>query len=134
MILPVIFLIFALILSLLGIVYLMFYRTLESSDKIETTKATFIKTKTTVYRGRKRHYPVYEYTVGNKKYRKRVESHPSKPHRNSEAVYLKAFPRIAYIKYSGNDFGMASFGCFACAIIGIVFSLVSYFIFRLELS
>ena len=129
MILPVIFLIFALILLLLGIVYLIFYRTLKSSDKIETTKAIFIKTKTTVYRGRKRHYPVYEYTVGNKKYRKRVESHPSKPHRNSEAVYLKAFPRIAYIKYSGNDFGMSAFGCYSGATLAIIFSLILHFIF-----
>ena len=129
MILSIIFFTAALILALLGTVYLILYRMLESSDKIAITKAVFIKTKTIVYRGHKRHYPIYEYAVGNKKYRKRVEPLPSKPHRNSEAVYLKSFPRIAYIKYSGNDFGMASFGCFACAITGIVFSLVSYFIF-----
>ena len=130
MLLFTIFFIVALIFALLGAVYLIIYRTLEkSSGKIATTQAVFIRTKATFYRGRKKYYPVYEYTVGNKTYRKRVESQPNKPHRNSEAVYLKAFPRIAYIKYSGNDFGMASFGCFAGSILAIIFSLILYFIF-----
>ena len=129
MIFPFIFFIVALILALLGAVYWILSRMLESSEKSATTQAVFITTKTTRYRGRKRHYPIYEYTVGGKKYRKRVESHPSKPHRNSEAIYLRALPRIAYIKYSGNDFGMASLGCFAGATLAIIFSLVSYFIF-----
>ena len=130
MLLFTIFFIVALIFALLGAVYLILYRTLEkSSDKIATTKYVFIGTKTTFYRFRWIYYPVYEYTVGNKTYRKRIESQPCKPHRNSEAVYLKAFPRIAYIKYSGNDFGMASFGCFAGSILAFIFSLVVYFIF-----
>lgn len=130
MLIPIIFFVVALILALLGTVYLIIYRTLEkSSGKIATTQAVFIRTKATFYRGRKRYYPVYEYTVGNKTYRKRVESQPNKPHRNSEAVYLKAFPRIAYIKYSGNDFGMSAFGCYSGATLAFIFSLVLYFIF-----
>lgn len=130
MLIPIIFFIVALILALLGTIYLIIYRTLEkSSDKIATAKAVFIRTKSTFYRGRKRYYPVYEYTVGNKTYRQRVESQPNKPHRNSEAVYLKAFPRIAYIKYSGNDFGMSAFGCYSGAALAVIFSLILYFIF-----
>ena len=130
MLIPIIFFVVALILALLGTVYLIIYRTLEkSSGKIATTQAVFIRTKATFYRGRKRYYPVYEYTVGNKTYRKRVESQPNKPHRNSEAVYLKAFPRIAYIKYSGNDFGMSAFGCYSGAALAVIFSLILYFIF-----
>jgi hypothetical protein len=130
MLLFTIFFIVALIFALLGAVYLILYRTFEkSTDKIDTAKAIFIGTKKHLYRGRKIYYPIFEYTVGNKTYRKRIESQPCKPHRNSEAVYLKAFPRIAYIKYSGNDFGMASFGCFAGSILAIIFSLILYFIF-----
>ena len=130
MLIPIIFFVVALILALLGTVYLIIYRTLEkSSGKIATTQAVFIRTKATFYRGRKRYYPVYEYTVGNKTYRQRVESQPNKHHRNSEAVYLKAFPRIAYIKYSGNDFGMSAFGCYSGAALAVIFSLILYFIF-----
>ena len=135
MILTIAFFIAASIFALLGMVYLILYRALEkSSDKIATTKALFTGTKTTYYRGRKIYCPVYEYTVNGKKYRRRVEPQATKPHRNSEAIYSKAFPRIAYIKYSGNDFGMSAFGCFAGATCSIIFSLISYFIFYIELS
>ena len=128
MLLTVTFSITTLIFVFLGVVYLILYRTFEKSpDKIATTKAVFTGTKTTVYRCRKIYYPVYEYTVGDKKYRKRVDSHPYKPHRNSEAVYLKAFPRIAYISYTGNDFGASAASLFIIAVLSLSISLTCLF-------
>lgn len=129
MLLFTIFFIVALIFALLGAVYLILYRTFEkSTDKIDTAKAIFIGTKTHLYRGRKIYYPIFEYTVNNKKYRKSVSSHPCKPHRNSEAVYLKSFPCISYIKYSGNHFKEISSSWFICAAISLILS-IKYLLF-----
>lgn len=118
--------IIALISTLFGVAHLILYRIFETfKDRLATTEAIFIGTKTDVYHGKKSYYPTFEYTVNHKKYRKTVSSYGH--HRNSEAVYLKAFPRIAYIKYAGNDFKENAVICFGFAVFSLFIGLICLF-------
>ncbi len=128
-ILFIVLFIVALIIALFGTAHLILYRIFENSaDKTATVQAVLTGTKITdIYRGKKTYSPVFEYTVGSKKYRRTVVTFKGRIRKNSEAVYLKAFPRIAYIRCAGNDFKENAAVCFLHAALFLFVSLTTLF-------
>ena len=116
---------------ILGIVCFILGKKFENPDNIDYTKAVFVRKETVKpVRGPRREVLIYEYTVGERTYTKKLDPAYNKVPYELETVkilYLKSFPRIAYFSSLGDNLqiaknlkgGLLGFCIFAAVILGL---------------
>jgi hypothetical protein len=116
---------------ILGIVCFILGKKFENPDNVDYTKAVFVRKETVKpVRGPRREVLIYEYTVGERTYTKKLDPAYNKVPYELETVkilYLKSFPRIAYFSSVGDNLqiaknlkgGLLGFCIFAAVILGL---------------
>ena len=116
---------------ILGIVCFILGKKFENPDNVDYTKAVFVRKETVKpVRGPRREVLIYEYTVGERTYTKKLDPAYNKVPYELETVkilYLKSFPRIAYFSSVDDNLqiaknlkgGLLGFCIFAAVILGL---------------
>ena len=121
----------AVILVVFGIASFILGKKFENPDNVGYVKAVLARKETVKHvRGPKREVFIYEYTVGESTYAKKLDPAYNKVPYELETVkilYLKSFPGIAYFSSVGDNLqiaknlkgGLLGFCIFAAVILGL---------------
>ena len=127
---------------ILGIVCFIIGKKFENPDNIDYTKAVFVRKETVkpvrgpLY-GPQREVLIYEYTVGERTYTKKLDPAYNRVSYEFDTInilYLKSFPKIAYFSFVGDNLQIANnmkggiIGCFMLAAVMLVMGIMGLFI------
>jgi len=123
---------------ILGIVCFILGKKFENPDNVDYTKAVFVRKETVKpVRGPRREVLIYEYTVGERTYTKKLDpTYNRVPYEfdTIKILYLKSFPKIAYFSFVGDNLQIANnlkggiTVCFMLAAVMLGMGIMGFFI------